>query len=600
MKRSSYFGQLFVGSVAVILVVLVLLAWGGYHHLDTYYQAQSIQQQGEVTHLVAMTLDELPALNPEEVDAICKRLGHQSATRITVIAADGVVLGDSAADPADMENHVTEGRPRREIRQALESDSPGVAILGQAERTSGTLGVTYRYLAVPFWRDGQVVAVVRTARPMADIAADREFLRSTIVVIAIGAIALAAAMALMLSALWYWPLRRVTVAAERLAAGQLDRPVWVGGSRELLRVGASLDRMRERLLRKVTQVISQREDFAAVVNNLEEGVIAQDTRGRVILVNAAARKLLSIDYQPDASPPALSELTRHPGLLGMVEQQRGASGPVRGRIRLPDTEDTLDILVAPIRREGEGMMTLIVAHDITEQVRMAAVKADFAANASHELRTPLTAIRMALETLKDIPDDAPEERQEIQAVLDRHVARLEALCHDLLDLHWIETGKPEVIYEYVQAAGWLEAIRNAYDHAATDGGIALRVLQAPTLAGFSTDVKLLDMIANNLVSNALKFTPAGGRVTIELVGRGSEVLLIVSDTGCGISLEDQRRVFDRFYQAAESRTGDPRDRGTGLGLAIVKHAVDLLRGTIELVSQPGQGTTVTVHLPQSR
>ncbi len=596
MKRSSYFLRVFLGSVLLMLVLLAAAAWVAYRHLDSFYQGQSVRQQAEVTRQAAVALDHAADLSPETIDAVCKALGQRSATRITVIAPDGVVFGDSNADPLAMENHVTSGPPRPEIIDVLEAPDLTADVLGKAQRTSGTLGTTYRYLAVPLIRHGRLVGVVRTAMPMADIAADRDFLRTTLAVIAIGAIVLAAVMALTLSAMWYWPLRRVTVAAERLASGDLSRPVWVGGSRELMRVGVSLDEMRQRLQRKVAQVVSQREDVAAVVGNLEEGVLALDDRGRIVLANAAARQFFAI--RADSDRLALAEATDHPGLRGLVEQYERSAKAARGRITTPPSQDILDVLVAPIRGEGEGLKTLIVAHDITEQVRTGAVKAEFAANASHELRTPLTAMRMALETLKEIPADDAEDQREVQAVLDRHIGRLEALCQDLLDLNWIESDQPDIVMECVDAIQWLEAIRLAHEHTADERGVALRVLLAPTLTSFTSDVKLLEMIAGNLLSNALKFTPAGGRVTVELVGREDDLLLIVRDTGCGIGPDDQRRVFDRFYQGAASRTGDPRERGTGLGLAIVKHAVEQLGGKVDLVSEPNEGTTITIHLPQ--
>ncbi len=600
MKRSSYFLQLFLGSVLLMLLLLAAVAWGAYRHLDGFYHAQSVDQQAESTRLAATALDQAADLTPETIDAICKALGKETATRFTVIAPSGMVLGDSDADPAEMENHVTADRSRPEIRSALEAQAPDEAILGRSERISDTLGVTFRYQAVPLWREGELVAVVRTAMPMADIVADQAFLKTTLVVIAIGSIGLTAMMALMLSAMWYWPLRRVTVAAERLASGDLSRPVRVGGSRELLRVGTSLDQMRQRLLRKVTQVISQRADFAAVVGNLEEAVIALDDRGRIVLANASAQRFFGVAPDMVDTRRALTEATRNPGLLGLIEQYGRVGKAVHGRVTLVESQDVLELLVAPIRGEGDGLKTLIVARDITDQVRTAAVKAEFAANASHELRTPLTAMRMAMETLKDISPEDIEEQRDVLSVLDRHIGRLEGLCQDLLDLHWIESDESKVVVECMDADQWLEQLRLAHEQIALDGDVMLRTLQAPTLTTFTCDRKLLGMIADNLLSNALKFTPAGGRVTVELVGREEDVLLIVRDTGCGISLEDQRRVFDRFYQGVPSRTGDPSVRGTGLGLAIVKHAVEQLGGKVELVSQVGQGTTLTVYLPQGR
>jgi signal transduction histidine kinase len=258
---------------------------------------------------------------------------------------------------------------------------------------------------------------------------------------------------------------------------------------------------------------------------------------------------------------------------------------------------------------------LIVLRDISTLAGAVQMKTDFVANASHELRTPIAAIKVAFETLAECIDDDPVQANRCMTIIAGHLRRFEEMLRDLLDLSRVESPDLRPMLSPLPANDVILALQSLWQHAADEKGVELRFkLDDPDLV-FQSDKRLLDLILRNLIENALKFTPAGGHVTVEiarhalppdaaraheqLTGEGfSEVIVTVTDSGIGIPAEHLDRVFERFYQVDAARTGTNAGRGTGLGLAIVKHAALALGGSIKLASTMGKGTTATCVLPQ--
>jgi len=260
----------------------------------------------------------------------------------------------------------------------------------------------------------------------------------------------------------------------------------------------------------------------------------------------------------------------------------------------------LDVQASRLATPTAGLVGgLVVVRDVTGLVRTAAMKAEFVANASHELRTPLATLRMAVESLEDEARacGAAEALAETVGILKRHVDRLERLTLDLLDLHAVETAKRRLRLERIPVASVVDWLRREFGPRAERKGLAFEVRAEGAGEAFTSDRQLLELILQNLLENSLKFTEPGGQVACTVERDGREMLFRVADTGCGIAPAEQPRIFERFYQAEASRTGDTKFRGTGLGLAIVKHAVGRLGGGVWLASRPGKGTEVTLRVP---
>jgi two-component system phosphate regulon sensor histidine kinase PhoR len=252
-------------------------------------------------------------------------------------------------------------------------------------------------------------------------------------------------------------------------------------------------------------------------------------------------------------------------------------------------------MVTPTAARG----VLLVLRDVSALVSAVQMKADFVANASHELRTPIATIKIAFETLREVYREDLPQAQRCIGIIDEHVRRLEEMLRDLLDLSRVESPDLKPHLAEVKAGDLFALLRSTMGPAAREKGVELSFTDGQTR--LLSDERLLNLVLKNLVENSIKFTPAGGCVTVSVESNGAPeggVMLRVADTGVGIPPEHIDRVFERFYQVDAARSGSA-GRGTGLGLAIVKHAVAALGGSVSIESTVGQGTTVTCVLPQS-
>jgi two-component system phosphate regulon sensor histidine kinase PhoR len=589
MRAHGTFVKLVLDNLLVIVVVIALAGAFTYHQLNQNYQRETRQNQDRLIHVAAEHLQALWPLDQPRLDRICKDLLHDPTMRLTVVAADGAVLGDSEADPARMSNHRTSDRP--EILAALSGKSGG------DERHSGTLGIPFRYVALPLTHNGQVVAAVRLAVPVKAIVEGETFIRNTILVsVALGAVG-AVLLGLLSSWMWYAPLRRITRTAKQIASGDLSSKADLSGRSRLAELAVALNETRDNLGKYLGQIASQHQDFSTVLSTLQEGVIATDVEGRIVLMNRAAGDLLSVPPEP-AVGKLLASVVRSLEILEFQEHAMADGTPLRRQFEIGAREGRriLDVHATKVAPGPSSISCLLVMRDVTELAMAGAMKAQFVANASHELRTPLATIRAAVDSLVSAQPGDKDELTKLAGVLDRHVTRLEEMTKDLLDLHMVESAKFPLRLQDIALGDLAEWARAQFAPQALGKGLALVASASRPDHQVRSDRKLLELILRNLVDNAVKFTPSGGRVECTFDVSDQGVTLRIADTGCGIKPADQPRVFERFYQGDAARAGDSKTRGTGLGLAIVKHAAERLGAKVELQSQLGKGTTVTVSL----
>jgi two-component system phosphate regulon sensor histidine kinase PhoR len=251
------------------------------------------------------------------------------------------------------------------------------------------------------------------------------------------------------------------------------------------------------------------------------------------------------------------------------------------------------------KRKPVGLV--LVFHDISDIKRFEAMRSDFVANVSHELRTPLTAIRGYVETLLHTPPADPKDSQQFLRIIDRHSERLSRLTEDLLTLSDLESGKVQLSSQPVDASQLIQRVLEVFWDQAAKKQVELSQTIAPALPPLSGELDRLQQLFINLVDNAVKHTPSGGRVTISATcvpaknGTEARVEIAVADTGPGIPEKDLPRLTERFYRVDKARSRDMG--GTGLGLAIVKHIVQADKGELKIESVLRKGTTVRVLLP---
>lgn len=602
MLRHSLFFKLFLGN---LLLVLLIIATGGiisHRSLEADHSRNQYEHQRQLTHMSQLLFQRLwPTLSadPVAIDEMCKNWRElaEQPTRLTVIASDGVVLGDSSAMPAArMENHRTPSRP--EVMAALEGRE------GSDIRLSDTLGREFRYMASPVRHGDRVVGAVRIAMPVRALVEARGMILRSLLLAAGASVLAAVVLGLLISWVWYVPLRQLALTARSIASGNLKQKARSVGSVELAQLADALNDMRESLAHQIETIAAQRANLQTVVVNMREGLIVTDTSEEIVLMNRQAAEILDVP-ESQAIGSHIQRCVRVPDMIDLYRQcretdilvSRQLEIEVNGRMR------TLQVTASPVRQgPSQGLGTLMVLHDVTDITRAAATKAEFVVNASHELRTPLAVIRAAVESLADSDRDDEETFRKCTQMLDRHVNRLEQVTMDLLDLHAVESaGRSPLQVEPIDPEELGEWVEAQFAGQADKKGVTLDVtVDTSGGGGFHSDHKLLEMILQNLVGNALKFTPPGGRVACAITFDGRELTVRVADTGCGIKPEDQPRVFERFFQADRARTGDTAVRGSGLGLAIVKHAAERLRASVKLESEMGRGTTITVVVPNRR
>ena len=589
MKRLSLLVKLFMGNLLLVSIVIAIGLSVSYHHLNTSYMRNNRTGQDHSSELARRYFQDLWPMSETRINQAAAELITGSAMRLTIIASDGRVLGDSIADPSAMDNHKTPDRP--EVLAAIEGKD------GAATHVSKTTKVEYRYITRPVRKDETVVAVVRLAMPIRAIAEDQALIRNALFWTSIATVAAAAMLAMLMSWIWYAPLKQITETAEQLTAGNLDARVKVSGTDELARLAGALNDMRDNLAHQIRTVETQRQQLRSIVDNLREGLIALDKTGHIVLLNRSANDLLDLDKTDQTGEEFKSLVTG--GVLDVYRKLMAAGEYIDSRIETPERGgQILDVHAARVAAsEPGGIAVLLVLRDVTEISATAAMKAEFVANASHELRTPLATLRAAAEELADTDDNNPERIAKVAAILNRHITRLEQMTNDLLDLHLVEMPGAGPNLTDVSLALLTERITENHGDQAHSKQVELIVSTDTEDFTFASDTTLLQLIIDNLVCNALKFTPPGGKVECRLDAKDDYVTLSVTDTGCGMPSDIQDRVFERFFQAAACRSGDAAARGTGLGLAIVKHATDRLGGQITLESELAEGTTITVTLP---
>ncbi len=334
--------------------------------------------------------------------------------------------------------------------------------------------------------------------------------------------------------------------------------------------------------------LPQRDDANALqplIHALPDPVFLIDAQERLALVNSAAVKLFGIN-PPWAVRQAIATTIGEAAVLELCREVRAGRTYIQREIQLVRAGQRLSYKAVAVG-DAAGRV-LVVLRDVTALEAAAKMKTDFVANASHELRTPVAAIKIALDTLDEVQQDDPVQAAKCVKIIEGHMRRLEEMLRDLLDLSRVENADMRVDAQRVSVGDIFAPVRDTMTPIAAERGVSLEFAGEES-ATLMTDPRVLNLIVKNLVENALKYTPAGGRVTVTAEKNEAAFMLTVVDTGIGIPQEHLERVFERFYQVDAARTGR-ENRGTGLGLAIVKHAAGALSGTVKLESKPGEGT----------
>ena len=590
-QRAGLFWKLLLAFGVLSVTAILLLTW----LFSNAYEALLERELSQRIAAAATTTGELlgdrwPASPTESTQEMVRQLGQEIGVRLTLIAADGMVLADSQlgdmAGVEQAENHAD----RTEIIAAMKNGS------GIARRTSPTIGERMRYYAVRVDHKGKPVGVVRAALPTAPIAVELAGLQRWIWTIGILLSVAAVGVAYWVAARLTDPLRALAAAADAIAAGKHDfrLPAASGGDDELSKLAAALNDVGRRLAQREGQLRSTSQTQATVLEAMTESVIAVDRSEKILFANASAARALGFDAARVEGHPLLEAVRSHE-LRAVLQQalrtRKACSGEIIWRGK---TQRIFDVLATPL--PGDPLPgVVVVLRDVSEVKRLEQMRQQFIANVSHELKTPLSSIKAYAETLLGGALKDPVHGQRFLERIDEQANRLHQLIMDMLSLARIESSQAPLELANLPLGRVAQRIVADYERQAASKQVALENKIDDLSILVRADEEALRQILSNLIDNAVKYTPPGGRVTVASRVEGAVVLCDVSDTGPGISAEHHSRVFERFYRVDKARSRELG--GTGLGLSIVKHLTQAMGGSVEVKSQVGHGSTFTVRLP---
>ena len=562
--------RLKAGALTIIVALVLLVVVIANRRLEEQLYTDSVQHLLREARLVEAGWRE-----GSHPDSVADVAGASLRRRVTLIAPDGRVIGDSefsAAAIARLENHAN----RPEIAEARATGS------GSARRSSTSAGDEELYAAVRGER-----GYVRVALHTRDLSRVVDGMQSDVLLAGLIAMFLALGLAALFARSIAMPVRELSDVARALAAGDLTRRPALAAPGEMGDLADALYRMADQLALRMRSLQSEEALMNALIESLHEGVIAVSARREVVRINDSGRRLLGVRR---AVPFPVEHLPRDRVLREALDAALGgiASGP--DELRLDVRHFALTARPLP---DGGAVLAIF---DLTRRRQLETVRRDFVANVSHELKTPLTVIRGFAETLATDDPLAPETARAFAESIRSSAERMQRIVDDLLDLSRIESGGwvPNPVELDVRSAATdaLIGIRET----ASAKGLALVVEPGEDAERVVADPTAFRQILANLVENAVRYTPPGGRIEVITRREDDGIVMAVRDTGVGISAEHLPRIFERFYRVDPGRSRQAG--GTGLGLAIVRHLAEAHGGRAWAESVPGRGTVISVCIPQ--
>ena len=502
------------------------------------------------------------------------------ALRVTFIAPDGHVLGDSDADPAKMENH----KGRAEFQAALKTG------YGETIRRSATVGIDMLYTAEKL-PDGNVV---RLSAGVKNLYGHIWSLLPGLLTGTLLALAVTPLLAWRLSAGAVKPFGAVAASLKSINAGGYGGDVPEPRYRELVPIVREINELSHKIAGTLAERTAERQRITYLLDNMNEGLVVLDRSRKILIANRSARSFFGAAENPEGSD--LLCLTRIPRI---VEAARAASEdgePETFDFTSNDESRILQLFVSPVSGEESGHAdggVILLATDVTAVRRAEQIRSEFVANASHELKTPLTSIKGFAELMESGILTDEKKKAEYFALIRTETERMIVLINDILKLSELESVTEDAGKTRVSLLVVARRVAKSLSVQAETKRVAVTVDGDDGIVNANAD--RMTQLVLNLLDNAIKYNREDGSVSVRILEKPGAVTLTVSDTGVGIPPEATDRVFERFYRVDKSRSR--KMGGTGLGLSIVKHIVGLYKGKIDLKSKVGEGTSITVTLP---
>ena len=587
--RLNLFWKLGFAFFALLIAVLLPVDYYAERNLRRDYERAGFDQLAAIARIALASpapASVLSTTSRSPSPALREWVAKMAASnvRVTVITSDGLVLADSQSDPQTMENHA--GRP--EIRDALANGE------GQSVRHSVTINRDLLYYAARYSAPGGSPVVLRFATPLGTVNEEvwefrrRLWLSSLLMLVVTGAASL------LISRSFSRRVERLQSFSRRVAEGDF-RPIEADRSGDTLEVlAASLNDSAARLDRAIRTLTEERNLSSAILGSMVEGVAVVNSGERLVFANEGFAEILELGVPPQ-SGSSLVETVRQTELIEAVRAVLSGAPRVEAEIVTGTLRQHFFAVTVASVKAAENSGAVIVLHDITDLRKLERVRRDFVANVSHEFKTPLTAIQGFAETLLAGAMDDPQNRiRFLQIILD-HSRRLARLTDDLLELSKMDADRVDLEVDRFSVSQFVQSCIETTQRSAAEKNLRVSANLKNSLPDIAADRRRLAEVLQNLLDNAVQYTPSGGRITVSASSDGEEVEFTVSDTGIGIPKVDQPRIFERFYRVDVARSREVG--GTGLGLSIAKHLVEAHGGRIWVESEVGQGSQFHFTVP---
>lgn len=516
-------------------------------------------------------------------------LSERARARITLIDAQGKVLSDSDPHLIGVDNHLN----RSEIQEAR------IKGKGTATRYSRTIKQDSLYVALPR-RDGPVLTgYLRLSRTLAEVNAAIEQFRYGVLQVLLLVVVCAMLLAMIFSMRLAAPIWEMADFTERVRKGDLSGTILVRSGDEIGQLAGNINEMVAALREKIRSANEEKWKLRAAFAGMAEGVMVLDGQGRIESLNRGMTEIIGRDYA-DIVKKTPIEVMRNIELQDALNRFRSGEQPALQEIALGTVHPRiLDVTISTVKSPpGQEPKTMLVFHDVTRLKKLERMRVDFVANVTHEIKTPLTAISGFVETLEGGAIRDPDRANRFLQTIRENVLRLNRLVDDLLTLSSIELGESELHPESVALGDILDKAQALIQAKAAVKGVVLQTDLPTDLPAIRVDRDRAVQVLLNILDNAVKFSPEGGKIDVKAAGEHEFVTVRVADQGPGIPAGEIPRLGERFYRVDKTRSRDLG--GTGLGLSIVKHLMQAHGGAMEIESVLGRGATVTLRFPVFR
>ena len=587
--RLNLFWKLALAFLTLLLVALLGADYSAERALRRDYERTGLEQLEAIARIGqshAPVLSEVPPSKTEEINELRTWVSEMasSGARITVITARGLVLADSQSDPQTMENHA--GRP--ELKDALANGS------GHSIRHSVTINRDLLYYAVRQPTAAGQPVLLRFALPLSTVTSVLMQFRESLWLASLLILAVVGGATLLVSRRFTNRVDRLTAFSRRVAEGDFHAEPSGSSGDALDSLGSSLNQTAARLDQTIRTLTEERNLSSAILGSMVEGVAVVNASERVLFSNPSFASVLGLGSPPQPGS-GLVEVVRQTELIEAVRKVLAGEARVESEIVTGTLRQHFFAATVAAVRTTQANGAVVVLHDITDLRKLERVRRDFVANVSHEFRTPLTAIQGFSETLLGGAMNDPQNRDRFLGIILEHARRLARLTDDLLMLSKMDADRLELELRRLPVEQLVAGCVETAQPRAVEKDLRLSVNLGKKLPDIAGDRRRLTEVLQNLLDNAIQYTPAGGQIMVSAERHDGDVVFTVSDTGIGIPQADQPRIFERFYRVDVARSREVG--GTGLGLSIAKHLMEAHGGRLWVESEVGQGSQFHFSVP---